>query len=141
MTIRKILFILLIAGISLTHISWEKKDHSVVLPIPAINVEDYILDFYKELDNEELNFQAFSHALGAYLKLSTEEKLKNKRFLTIIDMSQTSDHQRFFLIDMENKEVVHKSIVAHGRNTGSHQARYFSNEVGSYKSSIGFFTT
>lgn len=141
MTIKKLLFLLIFTGISLSQISWDEKTNTDFSVKPAILVEDYIADFYKELNIKDLNFQAFNHALGAYLKLSSEDQLNNKKFLTIIDMSQSSDNQRFFLIDIEKKELVHKSIVAHGRNTGSHQAKYFSNEVGSYKSSIGFFKT
>jgi hypothetical protein len=56
-------------------------------------------------------------------------------------MSVSANRNRFFLIDVEHKKILHKSIVAHGRNSGEEYAKYFSNEVGSFKSSIGFYRT
>lgn len=42
---------------------------------------------------------------------------------------------------MEEKELVLKTYVLHGRNSGDKYATSFSNKVNSYKSSLGFFLT
>ena len=56
-------------------------------------------------------------------------------------MSLSANKNRLFLIDVENKKILHKSIVAHGKNSGGEYAKNFSNQVGSFKSSIGFYKT
>jgi len=108
---------------------------------PSIYFEDFSSDLYKKLNDEELSYKAFQTALKGFLSLRSENKLKNERYLTIIDMSISANKNRFFLIDLNNKSIIHKSIVAHGRNSGGEFAKLFSNKVGSFKSSIGFYKT
>jgi hypothetical protein len=58
----------------------------------------------------------------------------------LIDYGLPSTAERFFLYDTETKEM-ESQLVAHGRNSGLNHSNKFSNEVGSYKTSLGFFRT
>jgi len=85
-----------------------------------------------------LSFEIFDQALAGYHKLDV---FKKKNILTIIDYSKPSDKDRFFVIDLENKKLLFKCLVAHGKNSGESIATSFSNKSGSLKSSPGFFLT
>lgn len=103
--------------------------------------EAYATELYKAIDDKELNFEAFETGLKGYAKLQQGGQIEQDSYLTVIDMSLSANEHRFFLIDIRNKKIVHKSIVAHGKNSGGEYARSFSNKVGSFKSSIGFYRT
>lgn len=110
----------------------------------SIYLEDfkaYAEKLYQTLDDSDLDYNAFEAALKGYLKLQDEGKIEDGSFLTVIDMSVSANKNRFFLIDVKNKIIVHKTIVAHGRNSGGEFAKDFSNKIGSFKSSIGFYRT
>nr|WP_239060698.1 murein L,D-transpeptidase catalytic domain family protein [Bacteroides sp. 519] len=87
--------------------------------------------------NEILSYNLFEQAITGYNKI--EEK--KKEIITIIDYSKPSTEERLYVIDLKNKELLYKSLVAHGRNSGNLYATSFSNKNGSYKSSLGFFLT
>lgn len=109
-----------------------------------VAIEDftaYASHLYHQLDDNDLGYQPFETALKGYLKLTQEGQIEFGSLLTVIDMSVSANKNRFFLIDIEKEKVLHKSIVAHGRNSGGEYAKYFSNKIGSFKSSIGFYRT
>ena len=112
--------------------------------MPSIEVEDFIVfatNLYEALDDPDLEYEPFEKALKGYFKLQNEGQIEKHSYLTVIDMSISANRNRFFLIDVENKKIIHKSIVAHGKNSGGEYAKYFSNKIGSFKSSIGFYRT
>lgn len=82
-----------------------------------------------------VNFIAFRQAVAGYNRI----KEKSKPILTLIDFSKPSTEKRFFVFDMEKKQLLFSSVVSHGRNSGGNYATSFSNQNGSYKSSLGFF--
>lgn len=84
-----------------------------------------------------VNFLAFRQAVAGYNKI--EEK--SKSILTLIDFTKPSTEKRLFVFDMKEKKVLYSSVVSHGKNSGDNYATSFSNEVGSYKSSLGFYLT
>lgn len=84
-----------------------------------------------------VNFLAFRQAVTGYNKI--EEK--SKSILTLIDFTKPSIEKRLFVFDMKEKKVLYSSVVSHGKNSGDNYATSFSNEVGSYKSSLGFYLT
>jgi len=106
-----------------------------------VPLNQYITELYDEIDEEALSYDAFEIAVKGYSDLSLKNKLKNKRYLTIVDMSISANTERMFIIDMEKRMLVGKKLVAHGIKTGNEFASNFSNEQSSHKSSLGFFVT
>ncbi len=84
-----------------------------------------------------VNFVAFQQAVAGYNRI----KEKSKPILTLIDFSKPSTAKRFYVFDLEKKELLYSSVVSHGRNSGENYATSFSNQNGSYKSSLGFYLT
>lgn len=84
-----------------------------------------------------VNFIAFREAVAGYHRI----KQKTKPIMTLIDFSKPSTEKRLFVFDMEKKEIVYSSVVAHGRNSGANYATSFSNKNESYQSSLGFYLT
>jgi len=94
-----------------------------------------------QLDQEGLSQQALDLALQGYKKLQNEGTVQNSRYLTIVDLSQSSRNKRFYLLDMENMKLVVHTFVAHGKNSGLDEAKNFSNRPNSEASSLGFYIT
>lgn len=110
----------------------------------SIDIDDFKTfaeNLYEVLDDPDLEYDPFEKALKGYLKLQEDGEIEENSYLTVIDMSISANRNRFFLIDVENEKIIHKSIVAHGRNSGGEFAKYFSNKIGSFQSSIGFYRT
>lgn len=101
----------------------------------------FSLEFYHKINDADLNFDAFKYGLKGYLNLQNENSLNNSNYLTIIDMSASANTERFFLINMETQQLEHKSLVAHGRNSGLEYAMKFSNKMSSHQTSLGFYKT
>ena len=96
----------------------------------------------KELYNEMklsglIRYDAFVEGVEGFNKI----KKKEKNILTIVDYSLPSTEKRMYILDLEKKELLLKSYVAHGKNTGDLYAEKFSNRAESNKSSLGFFMT
>lgn len=125
--------------------AWENNLNSNKTVVEDANGESsfilYSQTFYQELNDPDLNFEAFQYGLNGFLKLKEENKLSNTKYLTIIDMSLSSSEERFYLINTETKSIEHKSLVAHGRNSGDEFATLFSNKTNSHQSSLGFYRT
>lgn len=101
---------------------------------------DYV-EFYNQLHDSELSLEGLKYALTGFRKISDEYTHVNKNLLTIIDYSCPSVAKRLFVIDLLKNEIVFKSYVAHGRNSGLNHAESFSNRIQSHKSSLGFYIT
>ncbi len=85
----------------------------------------------------------------AALKLAIEgydsrrKGLRNLNYLTVIDYTQHSKNERFYLIDMRTGSVS-TQVVSHGSGSDTNHDGYaerFSNTSGSKMTSLGFFTT
>ncbi|MEK2688417.1 murein L,D-transpeptidase catalytic domain family protein [Bdellovibrio sp. GT3] len=74
---------------------------------------------------------------------NNKSKIKNKKYVSVIDYSQSSRKARFHIIDMATGKVW--SIrVAHGKGSDSNHDGYaekFSNVSGSKATSVGYFLT
>jgi hypothetical protein len=93
------------------------------------------------LDVSGLSRQAYDYALQGWQKLIDQGKVFNQSVMAIVDFSQSSDHKRLYILDMENYRVLFNTLVAHGRNSGKEWASSFSNRSSSFKSSPGFYIT
>ena len=61
------------------------------------------------------------------------------RILAIADMTQPSTAKRLYIIDLEKKELVLNTWVAHGQGNGELMATRFSNKEGSHQTSKGLY--
>ena len=85
--------------------------------------------------------EAIRLAVKGYEKLKELGRIGNMRYLTIADFSKPSSEERLFVIDMLLEQIVIKTLVAHGRNSGTLFANSFSNKNESHQSSLGFYLT
>lgn len=88
--------------------------------------------------NGAVSFDVFKTVLLGYRRI---DDIKKKGIITIIDFSKPSTEKRFFVIDLEKKQLLYKCLVAHGKNSGENSAKSFSNQSLSLKSCLGFFLT
>ena len=95
---------------------------------------------YNQIGNYSLSFEAFDLALTGYSELKDSLHLR-ENIITVVDFSQPSTKKRFYLININTKEVLYQDYVAHGKNTGVLEAKKFSNIANSNQSSLGFFKT
>jgi hypothetical protein len=93
------------------------------------------------LDMAGLSRQAYDYALQGWQKLIDQGKVFNQSVMAIVDFSQSSDHKRLYILDMDNYRILFNTLVAHGRNSGKEWASSFSNRSSSFKSSPGFYIT
>ncbi|MEN9917958.1 MAG: hypothetical protein RL662_394 [Bacteroidota bacterium] len=95
-------------------------------------------DVYTDMGLKNIvNYSAFKQAFTGYNKI----KVKSKEIMTVIDFTKPSTEERLYVIDMKNKRLLFKSHVSHGKNSGDNYATSFSNQNGSFKSSLGFYLT
>lgn len=88
-----------------------------------------------------LSQTVFNSALQGLQKLDSEGVIKKDDIITIVDFSQPSTMKRLYVLDLDNKQILFNTLVAHGRNSGGLWAKSFSNRASSLKSSPGFYVT
>lgn len=94
---------------------------------------------YHKINEPALNKEALRCALKA--RNYFYDSFKKHDTITLIDFSKTSEKERFFVIDLKAGKILFSEITTHGRNSGIEKATDFSNEINSYKSSLGCFKT
>lgn len=87
-----------------------------------------------------LKIQALNLAVTAY-KHAYEKGSVKKPVLTVIDYSLPSSQKRMWVFDITHDELLYKTYVAHGRNSGDLYAKSFSNLPQSRASSLGTYIT
>ncbi len=117
---------------------------SIKKTIPVVNKMDTsctgLYDSMR-LSASGLSRQAFNYAVAGYKYLLTAGKIKNDGVLSIIDFTLPSYAKRLFVIDLKSYAVLFNTYVSHGRNSGKALANEFSNDLNSFKSSLGFYVT
>jgi hypothetical protein len=61
--------------------------------------------------------------------------------LTVIDYSRPSVQPRLWVFDLNQRKLLFKELVAHGRNSGDNIATHFSDARNSRQTSLGLFVT
>ena len=61
--------------------------------------------------------------------------------LAVIDYSKPSTQPRLWVFDLNDRKLLYRELVAHGRNSGDNYPQHFSNTLGSLQSSLGLFRT
>lgn len=98
------------------------------------------------LSARKLGEDIFSLAMSGYRQLKQNEKLKNDRYLSIVDFSQPGNAKRMYIVDVANEKFVLQCKVSHGKRSvragdSKKNATQFSNRIGSNQSSLGFYVT
>ncbi|MEJ5996213.1 murein L,D-transpeptidase catalytic domain family protein [Pedobacter sp. Du54] len=83
----------------------------------------------------------FEKALTGFYNLKKAGQLSKKSILTIVDFDQVSTKKRLYIIDLDKKEILLNTWVAHGQRSGNNEAIKFSNQNDSFSSSLGFYVT
>jgi len=113
----------------------SEENHSINLE----NTSALFADLH--LDEAGMKQTVFNLALQGLQKLSATGEVKRSDIVTIIDFSQPSNQRRLYVLDLENKQILFNTLVAHGRNSGKLWAKSFSNNASSLRSSPGFYVT
>ncbi|MCX2431375.1 murein L,D-transpeptidase catalytic domain family protein [Pedobacter sp. GR22-10] len=93
------------------------------------------------LKDSGLSFPVFEKALTGYYNLKKAGLLSDHALLSIADFDQPSTSKRLYVLNVDQRDVVLNTWVAHGQRSGENQAVTFSNQNDSFASSIGFFVT
>jgi hypothetical protein len=93
------------------------------------------------LDSLGLSQDAFNYGVQGYLDLVSNGAVSNSNILSIVDFSLPSSKKRLFIIDIMSGRLLFNTFVSHGRNSGQEMATQFSNDINSFKSSLGFYVT
>ena len=104
----------------------------------------YVNDLYDtaHLSLTGLNKAVFEKAITGFYNLKMSGKLSNsKSIISIADMEQSSTAKRLWIIDLDKKQLLLNTWVAHGNGSGSDKATHFSNVNDSFQSSLGFYVT
>ncbi len=113
---------------------------------PAVSFSDSLMQqFYGQINfgnAEPLNPQVFDAALHGYLNLEAAGKLNpHRHILSVADLSLSSCHKRLWVIDLDRRELLFNTYMAHGQGSGEDMATVFSNREGSHATSLGFYVT
>ena len=119
------------------------KSHSSARAAKAAALAEEVGMLYEQFNLKELGLtkKAFFYALKGYNYLLDHHWLNNPNILSICDMSQSSRNKRLYVLNLDTKEVLVNTYVAHGRASGGEFAHSFSNSPSSHKSSLGFYVT
>ncbi|WP_231459663.1 MULTISPECIES: murein L,D-transpeptidase catalytic domain family protein [unclassified Pedobacter] len=140
--------ICLLSGISIILTSWKPVDYQNKNLI-AVNISSdslynqHIEKLYHQvgLDSAGLNVNVFEKALTGFYNIKHSGLMHSKSILTIADFDQESSKKRLYVIDLDKKELILNTWVAHGLNSGGDKPSHFSNSKNSNESSLGFYLT
>jgi len=128
---------LLVSGCASVDVSWIKKDQDLYVPQgltpqQTMTVAEQALTkgLSQEALQKSLRYMAFNASI-----------IPNRDVLVIVDYSQHSLNKRLFLLDFE-KQSVDALLTTHGAGSDPDHdgiATEFSNEIGSHKTSLGFY--
>lgn len=109
----------------------------------STGIANFLTSKYDEwnLGNMDISREMFNYAVKGYEYLAEKNILHNTGIITIADLSKPSNQKRLYVIDIITGEVLFKTFVAHGKNSGQEYATHFSNNESSFETSLGFYVT
>ncbi len=113
---------------------------AVSLPASPVVVEP-ALDVRLGRAAPSANADALKLAVSAMMCAQAHGQGTGATRLTLIDYSKPSLEPRLWVFDLANDTLLFEEHVAHGRNSGENRTTSFSNEDGSYQTSLGLFLT
>lgn len=122
----------------ISSLGFSEKEFVAKSPSETKSNSEILIEKLSEKHSDLPSSSALNLALQGYEKLENELK---KPILTVIDFSLPSTEKRLWIIDLERKEILLNTVVAHGRNSGMLMAEKFSNQPESNQSSLGFYKT
>lgn len=129
--------LLIVLLLTVQPVSFSATEENInTLPPSEASSDPYQLFTEMGLENV-VNYVAFQQAIIGYRQI----KERKKEIITLIDFTKPSTEERFYVLDIKNRKMLFSSIVSHGKNSGELYATSFSNQIGSYKSSLGFYVT
>ncbi len=138
---------LVIIAFALTLISWKPTEREIA-PYAFTSSDSTNYESLKSiydstgLSETGLSYVLFEKAVNGFYNLRNDGKATiNKSVLSIVDFDQSSTEKRLWIIDLDKKELILNTWVAHGEFSGADMASHFSNAIQSFKSSIGFYIT
>src|SRR2546428_3532924 len=110
----------------------KTKDAPIASNSKAVSATDSL---YTQTGLDQLiDHNVLNNAMIGFNKINPKKKI-----LAIIDFNKPSTEERLYIIDVEKKQLLFHSLVAHGKNSGGKFASEFSNKNGSLESSLGFY--
>ena len=106
------------------------------MPAPPASFGHLVVYDSLKLDQFGLKKDVFELALRGWQKMG-----ETKPVLSIVDLSQPSTNKRLYVIDLQKKQLLFNTYVAHGQNSGDLVASKFSNVNASFQTSLGFYQT
>lgn len=133
----------------LTITSWKSTPNKVSnQPETLINPTDsiytnHVSTLYNDahLKDVGLSISVFEKALTGFYNLKKSGVTSDRDILTIADFDQLSTKKRLYIIDLDKKQILLNTWVAHGQNSGEDETSRFSNIKDSFESSLGFYVT
>ncbi|OOE58013.1 hypothetical protein BZG13_08060 [Salinivibrio sp. ML323] len=117
--------------------------YRIVLYVLAISMptsvwasfKDEVSGLYQSLNLAgEVSYQAFADAYRHFA-----HNRSRKPVMTLIDYGKPSSEKRFWVINVKKRQVLFRSYVSHGKNSGSLYAKRFSNQINSLQTSLGVY--
>ena len=109
---------------------------AIAAPAPSTSFGHLAVYDSLQLDRAGLKKDVFEYALRGWQKMGQANPV-----LSIADMSQPSTKKRLYIIDLQKKQLLFNTYVAHGQNSGDLIANKFSNINASFQTSLGFYKT
>jgi hypothetical protein len=88
-----------------------------------------------------INNDVVEMAFGAASCAVRAGAVSHPETLTVIDYSKPSTEKRFFVYDLNSKQLLYSELVAHGSGSGENLATHFSNDPDTHATSLGLFVT
>ena len=106
--------------------------------------DQYVSNIYNEakLGTSGLDVAVFKKAVLGYYNFKKAALVSaDNAVITIVDFNKSSRSKRLWIVNLDKKQLLFNTLVAHGQGSGDDMAQNFSNLENSHQSSLGFYIT